>query len=600
MRIKKGLHINAGISAVVAVFISLLLFLGMSRIDRTFQELDAVNSILSSLYERNALKSDYMMTGSQRARVQWFAENEETDKLLKSALKMFKDAEDKKNLEEMIKNNRAYTILFIDIVENRDKGFGEFSRQVENRLLTQVNIKIYDNVLNIHALLEAARQRLFVELGMTGWGIALFIIVAASMAAISSWTMGRTIARRIERLRRGAAVIGEGNLDYRIGAKGDDEFAELSVAFDAMTEKLDLSYRELENEIEERKKAEKALRRAVDRYQRQVRLFEVITSTTPDFVYLFDLQGRFLYANRRLLEVWGMKLPEIVGKTPRELGYEQWHHDMHLREIGQVIETRLPIKGEVPFKAPLTGYFGVYEYIFAPVIGPDGEVELIAGTTRDVTDRKHAEEERERLIAELEAANKDLEGFTYSVSHDLRAPIRHMSSFAQLLEKEAWPALSEQCRTYLATVLKASRKMGTLVDELLEFSRMGRMEMKEGPVDLNSIVRETLEILNVEIKDRNIQWRISDLPLVRGDAAMLQLVFLNLIGNALKFTRSRSPAVIQLGHKEELTEHVIFVRDNGIGLDMQHGKFILTLKLRKNYGYCQIFSDNRKPCAEKN
>jgi PAS domain S-box-containing protein len=138
--------------------------------------------------------------------------------------------------------------------------------------------------------------------------------------------------------------------------------------------------------------SEEELRRAVVRYEEQVRLFESVTSTTPDFVYVFDRQGRFVYANRRLLEVWGMQLSEALGRTCRELGYEQWHHDMHMREIAQVIETRQSIKGEVPFEAPRTGIAGVYEYIFTPVIGASGEVELIAGTTRDVTERKHGVE----------------------------------------------------------------------------------------------------------------------------------------------------------------------------------------------------------------
>ena len=135
------------------------------------------------------------------------------------------------------------------------------------------------------------------------------------------------------------------------------------------------------------------LHRDSERYEQQVRLLDGVASTTPDFVYLFDPQGRFLYANRRLLEVWGMKLADIVGKTCLELGYEQWHHDMHMREIAQVIATKRSIKGEVPFKAPLTGVFGVYEYIFTPVIAKNGEVESIAGTTRDVTDRKRTEDE---------------------------------------------------------------------------------------------------------------------------------------------------------------------------------------------------------------
>jgi PAS domain S-box-containing protein len=155
-------------------------------------------------------------------------------------------------------------------------------------------------------------------------------------------------------------------------------------------------------DITQRKAAEHSLRQAAERYEQQVQLFEGVASTTPDFVYIFDLQGRFLYANRRLLEVWGMTLPDAIGKTCRELGYEQWHHDMHMREIAQVIETKRPIKGEVPFEAPITGIFGIYEYIFTPVIGPDGEVQLIAGTTRDVTERKHMEEALRQLNENLE------------------------------------------------------------------------------------------------------------------------------------------------------------------------------------------------------
>jgi len=143
-------------------------------------------------------------------------------------------------------------------------------------------------------------------------------------------------------------------------------------------------------DVTERKQSQDTLRQALARYKRQLRLVDAVASTTPDFVYVFDRQGRFLYANRRLLEVWGMNLPDVIGKTCRELGYEQWHHDMHMREIAQVIQAKRPVKGEVPFKAPLTGHFGVYEYIFTPVLGSGGQIELIAGTTRDVTERNKA------------------------------------------------------------------------------------------------------------------------------------------------------------------------------------------------------------------
>jgi PAS domain S-box-containing protein len=184
----------------------------------------------------------------------------------------------------------------------------------------------------------------------------------------------------------------------------------------------------------------------VARYERQLRMFEAVASTTPDFVYVFDLHGRFLYANRRLLEVWGMQLENVVGKTCRELGYEQWHHDMHMREIAEVIANKTPIKGEVPFKAPLTGVFGVYEYIFTPVLGPDGAVELIAGTTRDVTDRKRAEE----ALRDSEERYRGLVTATSDVIYRMNAD---WSEMRFLSGRDIIPDTLEPSRSWLNTYI---------------------------------------------------------------------------------------------------------------------------------------------------
>lgn len=148
-----------------------------------------------------------------------------------------------------------------------------------------------------------------------------------------------------------------------------------------------------------------------DERARLLALYEAVTSTSVDFMYVFDRQGRFQYANKRLLEVWGLTLAQVVGKTCLELGYERWHHDMHMREIAQVLETRQGIRGEVPFTAPRTGISGVYEYIFSPVLDAKGEVELVAGTTRDVTARKRAEDllkESESRFRGLATASADV------------------------------------------------------------------------------------------------------------------------------------------------------------------------------------------------
>ena len=206
----------------------------------------------------------------------------------------------------------------------------------------------------------------------------------------------------------------------------------------------------------------------------------------------------------------------------------------------------------------------------APILDAAGRVIGAVLVFHDVTEKRCAEADRERLIAKLEAAVGELEGFTYSVSHDLRAPIRHIAGFAHLLKKDAWPVLSEQNRRYLDTILNSSRRMGVLVDELLEFSRMGRTELKQRAVDLDALVHEVVSDCAEEAKDRDVRWRIDRLPTVRADSTMMHRVFLNLIANALKFTRGRSPASVSIEYGTVDGEHVITVRDNGVGFDMRY------------------------------
>ena len=170
--------------------------------------------------------------------------------------------------------------------------------------------------------------------------------------------------------------------------------------------------------------------------------------------------------------------------------------------------------------------------------------------------------------AALEAANEELEAFAYSVSHDLRAPLRYIDGFVGLLEKSTAAALDQESRHYMATISESAKLMGTLIDDLLSFSRMGRQEMSRMAFDLGVLVQEVVRELEPETEGRCIRWHVADLPAVTGDPAMLRQVLVNLVSNSLKFTRPRQPAEITIGCLPgDGTEVVVFVRDNGVGFD---------------------------------
>lgn len=174
---------------------------------------------------------------------------------------------------------------------------------------------------------------------------------------------------------------------------------------------------------------------------------------------------------------------------------------------------------------------------------------------------------------QLEIANKELESFSYSVSHDLRSPLRHMIGFVELLNNYMPEKLDDKGKHYLSVISESATKMSELIDSLLAFSRMGKAELQCNSVDLNELLKNSIELFSEDMKLRNVRWNIVELPIVSGDKNMLQLVFTNLISNALKFTRGRDIAEIDIGVKpypESKEKVLIYVKDNGAGFDMQY------------------------------
>ncbi|NJN69122.1 MAG: hypothetical protein HC801_01600, partial [Nitrospira sp.] len=175
----------------------------------------------------------------------------------------------------------------------------------------------------------------------------------------------------------------------------------------------------------------------------------------------------------------------------------------------------------------------------------------------DITERRRVAGELQRRGELLEAANKELEAFSYSVSHDLRAPLRHIDGYAALLRKSVEASLNEKGARYLQTISDAAKQMGQLIDDLLVFSRMGRQEMLRTSVNLEQLIKSILADLRLDLQGREISWTIAPLPEVKGDPAMLRQVFVNLITNAIKFTGTRSQASIQIGVDRPSSEEIV-------------------------------------------
>jgi PAS domain S-box-containing protein len=201
-----------------------------------------------------------------------------------------------------------------------------------------------------------------------------------------------------------------------------------------------------------------------------------------------------------------------------------------------------------------------------------GRLTAVLSSGEDITDRRQAELELARMNAELEASNKELESFCYSVSHDLRAPLRAINGAASLLAEDLDPLLDTSGKKLLAAMIRNSHRMGELIDDLLAFSRLGRQEVHKEPVDMVQLAREVADGLSSEVGGRDISYTINHLPPALGTPAMLRQVLFNLLANAVKFTGTTEHAVIQVGFRQEAGETVYFVRDNGVGFDMQYAE----------------------------
>jgi PAS domain S-box-containing protein len=332
-------------------------------------------------------------------------------------------------------------------------------------------------------------------------------------------------------------------------------------------------------DITDRKRAEAELKELNETLEAQVAQrtaeLETFFDALPDRIFVVERENmRQPFVNKPLAKMAGFKSKkEMQGKTvfecfPTELAERFW------RENLQVFETGETLHFQETFVMP--GGISYFDTFKIPLRNLDGEIYALIGTSRDITELVETKQTLSERTAQLETANQELESFSYSVSHDLRAPLRHISGFVSILKQrlETSSVLGDrQIVHYMEVIEDSSQKMSLLIDGLLALSRVGRTELIQIPIDLTELVQTAIKLaqprtmVDLSQTRKTVEFKIGDLPSITGDPTLLQQVFSNLVSNAVKFSRGRNPAIIVI---DALPDGTIFVKDNGVGFEMEY------------------------------
>lgn len=399
--------------------------------------------------------------------------------------------------------------------------------------------------------------------------VSLLLIALGGGAAI--WI---TVGQPLRKLTRAAERMVEGDLNVKVDPEDmEDELAILGKTFNQMTTTMRSLISGLETNVADLIQTTTAL-------EVSERRFRMIFNSVNDAISLREIDtGRIIEANDRMCEMYGYPREELMHSKIGELsagegpftGEEGWN-------LIRKAVTEGPQSVSWQARRKDGSLFWVEINLTAVRVGEDDRVLVVA---RDVTARREAEQQIQEMNAQLEqrveerteelvAANQELEAFTYSVSHDLRAPLRAMDGFSRILLEDYGPQAPEEAQNYLKSIRRNAQHMGLLIDDLLSLSRLGRKPLNKQWLDVGEIVEQALQTLEDDRQGRDIELKVGELGKCRGDELLLQQVWVNLLANALKFTRSCHPAVIEVGKIDETDRTVYFIRDNGVGFNMAY------------------------------
>jgi PAS domain S-box-containing protein len=396
---------------------------------------------------------------------------------------------------------------------------------------------------------------------------ASFAVVLLVVGAIGLSTVSRNMTRPLNDLRRSAIAITEGDYSHRLDLGRKDELGQLARAFDTMATRV--------------AEAQTKLKRQLATMEGQ---YHVLVDGIKDYaIVMLDPSGNVVSWNKGAERINGYRSDEIVGQH-----FSRFYLEADI--AARIPWTQLEIartdgrsEGE-GWRIRKDGTLLWVSAVIAALRDESGDLIGFAKVSSDISDKKRLAENQAAHTAALErantdldrhrhrlkAANSELEAFTYSVSHDLRAPIRQIEGFSKILGEHLGENLNSQAQSYLHRIQEGSHEMRRLVDDLLQLAKLGRQETKPEQIALGLVANEVVGNLRRDVGDRDIEWRVAQLPTILCDRGLMKIVFTNLLSNAVKYTRRRQKALIEIGQTVKDGSPVVFVRDNGVGFDMNY------------------------------